>query len=64
VTTLASALGIQSTAEGVETEDALEALAAAGCSKIQRYLFCCAVPSSGLDAVRRRLNGIPTPTGS
>ncbi len=39
ITALASALGMETIAEGVEDDDQLEALRAQGCSHIQGYLF-------------------------
>jgi diguanylate cyclase (GGDEF)-like protein len=43
---LSQKLGIQTTAEGVETTEQLRALANAGCSNIQGYLFSAPVPGA------------------
>ncbi len=47
VTSLSSELGIQTTAEGVETQEQLDTLAGIGCTEVQGYLFSAAV--SGAD---------------
>ncbi|WP_299648755.1 EAL domain-containing protein [Sphingomonas bacterium] len=46
ITSLADALGMETTAEGVETEDQMEALRAQGCSQIQGFYFSRPLPSS------------------
>jgi EAL domain-containing protein (putative c-di-GMP-specific phosphodiesterase class I) len=43
---LARALNMSTTAEGVETEEQLELVRAAGCSEAQGFLFSPAVPAS------------------
>ena len=50
-------LGMATTAEGVETPEQLRALAQAGCSNIQGYLFSPPVPLSEIPAM---LRSIPT----
>jgi diguanylate cyclase (GGDEF)-like protein len=57
VITLSRELGMATTAEGVETSDQLRALALAGCSDIQGYLFSRPVPGS---AILDLLRTIPT----
>jgi diguanylate cyclase (GGDEF)-like protein len=54
---LSRELGMATTAEGVETSDQLRALALAGCSDIQGYLFSRPVPES---AILDLLRTIPT----
>ena len=56
---LSHELGIATTAEGVETPDQLRALARAGCSAIQGYLFSKPVPLSDIPAL---LHSMPKPT--
>lgn len=47
--TLASALGMTSTAEGVETDDQLARVKAGGCTEAQGYLFSRALSASEID---------------
>jgi EAL domain-containing protein (putative c-di-GMP-specific phosphodiesterase class I) len=58
---LASALGMTTVAEGVETEDHLACVAAAGCDAVQGYLFSRPVPAADIGRViaeiDRRLAG-------
>jgi diguanylate cyclase (GGDEF)-like protein len=49
VTGLARSLDIKTTAEGVETQEQLDMLRAAGCSQAQGYLFGHPLPKSELD---------------
>ncbi|MGQ3227763.1 MAG: putative bifunctional diguanylate cyclase/phosphodiesterase, partial [Blastomonas fulva] len=51
ITALASALGMETIAEGVEDKDQLEALRAQGCSNIQGYLFSRPVGIELVDAM-------------
>ncbi|HVS63959.1 MAG TPA: EAL domain-containing protein [Thermoanaerobaculia bacterium] len=52
---IAAGLGLDTIAEGVETEEQLEALRALGCTAAQGYLFCRPVPPDELlDWLRRR----------
>ena len=44
VVSIARALGMTTTAEGVETEDQQQFLAALGCDEVQGYLFSAPVP--------------------
>ena len=56
ISDLGVSLGIETTAEGVETIEQLERLRASGCSVAQGYLFSHAVPPSanpGLDRIHR-----------
>ena len=57
VLTLARGLNIATTAEGVETEDQLELLSAAGVDFVQGYLLGRAVPASALDFSRAQADG-------
>lgn len=52
---LGQQLGSVTTAEGVETAAQLAAVAAAGCTEGQGYLFSRAVPSSAIPALLARL---------
>ena len=45
VASLSSELGMATTAEGVETQEQLDALAVIGCTEVQGYLFSPAVPA-------------------
>ena len=51
VVNLASALGIRSVAEGVETRDELDMMARVGCNKVQGFYISRPVPASELVAV-------------
>ena len=59
VSGLARMLGIRTVAEGVETEQHLQLVRAAGCDAVQGYLFSRPVPAAELpkvlDACERRL---------
>ncbi|HEY4920396.1 MAG TPA: EAL domain-containing protein [Xanthobacteraceae bacterium] len=57
VLTLARGLNIATTAEGVETEEQLDLLRAAGVDFVQGYLLGRAVPVSALDFSRARADG-------
>jgi diguanylate cyclase (GGDEF)-like protein len=48
VTTLAASLGMDTTAEGVETSEQLASLRKLGCSEAQGYLFSVAVPAADI----------------
>ncbi|AWN47444.1 hypothetical protein DK419_14890 [Methylobacterium terrae] len=48
VTTLADSLGMTTTAEGVETEEQLAHLRAAGCTEVQGYLISRPVPADAV----------------
>jgi diguanylate cyclase (GGDEF)-like protein len=57
VAALAQGLGIQATAEGVETQQQLEAIKAEGCSEMQGFLFSRPLPACDIEAIflaRRR----------
>src|SRR5690606_34684770 len=54
VVTLGHAMGLQVTAEGVETSDQEDFLRSAGCNVLQGFLFSQAVPA---DQLRRSLSG-------
>jgi EAL domain-containing protein (putative c-di-GMP-specific phosphodiesterase class I) len=57
ITGLARSLGIVTTAEGVETEEQLALVRAAGCNQVQGYLFGRPVPAGALawvSAISRR----------
>jgi diguanylate cyclase (GGDEF)-like protein len=55
VATLSNELGIETTAEGVETQDQLDALTLAGCTEVQGYLFSPAVPAIEVPALLRSI---------
>jgi diguanylate cyclase (GGDEF)-like protein len=57
VTALSHALGMETTAEGVETVEQLRALTQAGCTVVQGYLFSRPVPES---AIMDLLSSMPT----
>ena len=48
-------LGMATTAEGVETRDQFDALAAIGCSEMQGYLFSPAVPAKQVPALATQI---------
>jgi EAL domain-containing protein (putative c-di-GMP-specific phosphodiesterase class I) len=58
---MAAGLGIEAVAEGVETDEQLEALRELGCTAAQGYLFCRPLPADQLLAWlhRRRSGGQP-----
>ncbi len=58
VTSLSSELGIETTAEGVETQEQLDTLVGIGCTEVQGYLFSAAVPGSDVPDLLRRLRVI------
>ena len=47
-------LGLNTLAEGVETEAERDALRAAGCDDIQGYLLGKPMPATGIDALLKR----------
>ena len=57
VTALSRALGMETTAEGVETVEQLRTLAQAGCSVVQGYLFSRPVPEA---AIAELLGSVPS----
>ena len=57
ITTLANALGMETTAEGVENSDQLDILRAEGCGQIQGYLFSRPIPASEVEALLCKLDG-------
>lgn len=54
---LAGELGMTTTAEGVENEDQLACLRAAGCTEVQGFLFAPARPAHEIDASRKVSSG-------
>jgi diguanylate cyclase (GGDEF)-like protein len=58
VTGLGSSLGMQTTAEGVETEEQLQILKKEGCTEVQGYLFSKAVPAAEAAHLLRNLKAI------
>jgi EAL domain-containing protein (putative c-di-GMP-specific phosphodiesterase class I) len=52
VTSLGRSLNIDTTAEGVETQEQFELLRAAGCTEVQGYLFSRPRPANELDFKR------------
>ena len=57
ITTLADALGIETTAEGVEHSEQLDILRAEGCGQIQGYLFSRPIPAQDVEALLGKLDG-------
>lgn len=57
VISLASSLGMITTAEGVETPEQLARLREEGCDEVQGYLFSPPVPATDLPALLRAWNG-------
>jgi diguanylate cyclase (GGDEF)-like protein/PAS domain S-box-containing protein len=55
VTSLSSELGIETTAEGVETQEQLDTLTGIGCTEVQGYFFSAAVPGPDVPDLLRRL---------
>jgi EAL domain-containing protein (putative c-di-GMP-specific phosphodiesterase class I) len=51
VVSIANALGMTATAEGVETDEQRQILAGLGCDEAQGYLFGCPVPIEDVSAV-------------
>jgi EAL domain-containing protein (putative c-di-GMP-specific phosphodiesterase class I) len=58
VTTLGHELGMATTAEGVETHDQLTALALAGCTDVQGYLFSRPVPEAAIAELLRSMPSV------
>ena len=58
VTGMCQSLGMVSTAEGVETETQLAALAREDCTEVQGYLFSKPVPAAQVAALLTRLDGL------
>jgi diguanylate cyclase (GGDEF)-like protein len=63
VARLASSLSMTTVAEGVETTDHLERVAAAGCDAVQGYLFSRPVPASEVLAVIERIDASQSQRG-
>ncbi len=55
VTSLSGELGIETTAEGVETQEQLDTLAGIGCTEVQGFLFSAAVPGADVPDLLRQL---------
>jgi EAL domain-containing protein (putative c-di-GMP-specific phosphodiesterase class I) len=55
VTSLSSEHGIETTAEGVETQEQLDTLTRIGCTEVQGYFFSAAVPGPDVPDLLRRL---------
>ncbi len=53
IISMATSLGMQTIAEGVETEGQLEFLRARGCTEVQGYLFSRPLPAEGFEAFVR-----------
>jgi EAL domain-containing protein (putative c-di-GMP-specific phosphodiesterase class I) len=64
ITNLGGVLHMNTTAEGVETEEQRAILTEAGCTELQGYLFSKPVPTSALPALIKRLSGPPAPSFS
>jgi len=61
---LCRTLGIKTTAEGVETEQHLAWLAAAGCVEAQGFLFSPARPAAEIPRLLRLLGDAPADAGA
>ncbi|WP_307307927.1 putative bifunctional diguanylate cyclase/phosphodiesterase [Pseudarthrobacter enclensis] len=61
---LAHSLGLEMTAEGVEDEEALQALTDYGCDLAQGYLMSRPIPADQMEAWLSNRNGLPLPGGS
>ncbi len=48
---LGQSLGMSTTAEGVETEEQLDAVREQGCNEVQGFLFSPPLPASGVAAL-------------
>ena len=57
ITALAAALGMETTAEGVEKPEQLDILRAQGCSQIQGYLFSRPVPAAQICSLITSIDG-------
>ncbi|HTH13505.1 MAG TPA: EAL domain-containing protein, partial [Spirochaetia bacterium] len=53
-------LGLKTTAEGVETQDQRDRLAALGCDLVQGYFYSKPLPALGLGPFRKTLTENPT----
>ncbi|MEJ0018122.1 MAG: EAL domain-containing protein [Acetobacteraceae bacterium] len=58
---LSSELGMELTAEGVETREQLDALINFGCTEVQGYLFSPAVPGAQVAGLLKRIPGMFAP---
>jgi len=58
VTTLSRELGMATTAEGVETQEQLTALALAGCTDVQGFLFSRPVPELAIAELLRSMPSV------
>jgi EAL domain-containing protein (putative c-di-GMP-specific phosphodiesterase class I) len=48
---LGRSLGMSTTAEGIETEEQLNAVKEQGCDEVQGFLFSPPLPASGIDSL-------------
>jgi EAL domain-containing protein (putative c-di-GMP-specific phosphodiesterase class I) len=55
VTSLCQALGMATTAEGVETAQQFDGAQASGCTNVQGYLFSPPVPAAEIPALCEKL---------
>jgi diguanylate cyclase (GGDEF)-like protein len=60
VTSLGSSLGMETTAEGVETEEQLKKLKEEGCTEVQGYLFSKPVPAAQAARLLQSLTAMKT----
>jgi EAL domain-containing protein (putative c-di-GMP-specific phosphodiesterase class I) len=58
IVSLAHGLGLDVVAEGVESENQMEALRAVGCDKVQGYLLSASLPASQVERLLVRGAGI------
>ena len=59
IISMASSLGMQTIAEGVETEGQLAFLRARGCDEVQGYYFSRPLPAQAFEAFVRQAEGLP-----
>jgi EAL domain-containing protein (putative c-di-GMP-specific phosphodiesterase class I) len=64
VINMARSLGLQSVAEGVETQSQAIRLRADGCDQAQGFLYSRGVPASAVPDLLRRFNGAPAPSSA
>jgi len=64
VVSLGGSLGMETTAEGVETAQQLAILRSEGCTEVQGFLFSRAVPANELPALLQRLGPSPGRRGA
>jgi diguanylate cyclase (GGDEF)-like protein/PAS domain S-box-containing protein len=64
VTAMANGLGMTTIAEGVETQDQLDAVRSEGCTEMQGFLFSEPLPAAEVERLLRTRNRAPIPPGA